>query len=154
MTKEQLHSILIIDDSPEDRELYRRLLRKTGAEESIQVLEAESGAEGLELCQKHFPECILLDYRLQDMDGLEFLSELKQVKDGNEFAVVMLTGQGDESIAVKAMKRGASDYLRKSRLDSELLGHAIRNANEAARAFTLNWKRHGAWNVNWHTMIP
>lgn len=104
-----IKSILMVEDNPEDRELYRRLLHKIYVEGAVQILEAESGADGLELCQKHIPECILLDYRLQDMDGLEFLSELKRVKNGHEFAVVMLTGQGDESIAVEAMKRGASD---------------------------------------------
>lgn len=123
-----IKSILMVEDNPEDRELYRRLLHKIYVEGAVQILEAESGADGLELCQKHIPECILLDYRLQDMDGLEFLSELKRVKNGHEFAVVMLTGQGDESIAVEAMKRGASDYLLKSKLDSTTLSHAMRHA--------------------------
>ncbi|MFQ5651900.1 MAG: EAL domain-containing protein [bacterium] len=128
MADKQHPSILIVDDCPEDRELYRRLLGKTWVQDIAQVMEAESGAEGLELCQKHLPECILLDYRLQDMDGLEFLSELKQLKRCSESAVVMLTGQGDESIAVEAMRRGVADYLLKSKLDSESLLPAIRNA--------------------------
>jgi PAS domain S-box-containing protein len=92
------------------------------------LLEAETVTEGLEFCQKRSIDAILLDYQLPDGDGLQFLVALAAQSDGAMPPVVMLTGQGDESIAVQAMKLGAQDYLVKSNLTPELLQLSIRNA--------------------------
>ncbi len=129
MTPQTPLRILIVEDAPEDRELCRRLLRQsTGC--GYEVLEAESGAEGLALCQMVLPDCILLDYRLCDLDGLEFLEALRG-EDGQLSApVVMLTGQGSETIAVEAMQSGAADYIPKSVLSAECLERSISNAVE------------------------
>ena len=67
--------ILIVDDSPEDCESYRRLLGRQERQE-YDVTEADCGEDGLEMCQSDPPDCILLDYNLPDLDGLEFLTEL------------------------------------------------------------------------------
>ncbi|MDR3557449.1 MAG: response regulator [Syntrophobacteraceae bacterium] len=58
------------------------------------------------------PDLILVDYRMPGMNGIEFLRHMRQAR--NEAPVIMVTGQGDERIAVQAMKAGASDYLVKS----------------------------------------
>src|SRR5687768_10144239 len=101
--------ILIVDDSTEDREQYKRLLAQD-PEQEYELLETDLGEEGLRLAADARPDCLLLDYRLPDMDGVEFLSRLV---DGKPFAVIVLTGQGSESVAVQAMKGGAQDYLLK-----------------------------------------
>src|SRR5260370_1065613 len=100
------HRILIVDDSPEDRETYRRRIAR-GGEQDYLFTETDSGEEGLRLYRTERPDCVVLDYSLPDLDGLEFLARL-QAESGEESApVVMLTGQGDEKVAVRALKLGA-----------------------------------------------
>jgi signal transduction histidine kinase len=118
--------ILIVDDSPEDRAIYRRLLSQ-GVEREYRFLEAGSGEEGLELVARDPPDCVLLDYRLPDVDGLEFL---ERMTGGAELPVIVLTGQGSEAVAVEAMKNGAQDYLLKGTVSRESLERAVRNAIE------------------------
>jgi carbon storage regulator CsrA len=114
--------ILIVDDSPEDRQAYRRLIQRGAPAEDVSFTfaETDSGEDGLELCRTERPDCVLLDYRLPDLDGLEFLDELRGRRESS-IPVVMLTGHGDETIAVAAMKRGAADYVPKHELTGEKL---------------------------------
>lgn len=121
------YTILIIDDSEVDRATYYRYLSKSGLSDCSTVLESECAEDGLAICRKHVPDLILLDYLLPDMDGLEFLQALEDLKPSVSHIppVIMLTGQGDEKIAVEAMKRGARDYLVKGELNTEQLYKAI-----------------------------
>lgn len=119
--------ILIVDDCREDRELYRRLIAR-GFEQDHIVAETETAEEALERIAVSEPHCILLDYRLPDADGLAFLSALRLAHGEGRVPVVMLTGGGDEGVAVQAMKRGAQDYLTKSAVTAESLGRAIQGA--------------------------
>jgi CheY-like chemotaxis protein len=104
--------VLIVDDSPEDRIAFRRYLERC-SEPGYSIAEAESGEDGLSLCRSQLPQCILLDYNLPDVDGVEFLSRLHAELNGDTPAVVILTGMGDETLAVRCMKAGAQDYLVK-----------------------------------------
>jgi signal transduction histidine kinase len=106
------YRVLIVDDSPEDRKAFRRYLSRTG-DTSYLVSEASTGAEGLACCREDNPDCILLDYNLPDLNGIEFIEHLNNGSTDGAPAVVMLTGQGNEDIAVRAMKAGAQDYLVK-----------------------------------------
>jgi signal transduction histidine kinase len=119
--------LLLVDDSPEDRELYRRLLR-ADTERTYELLEAQLGEEGLRRCQEDVPDCVLLDYRLPDVDGVEFLSRLTPPGAAPRIAVIVLTGQGSETVAVGAMKAGAQDYLLKGSFGSDVLVRAVQNA--------------------------
>ncbi len=118
--------LLIVDDSPEDREHYRRMLSQD-PERHYDFLEAEVGEEGLEVALAERPDCLLLDYRLPDVDGLEFLTRLRAHL---RVPVIVLTGQGNESVAVEAMKGGAQDYLLKGAVTRQGLQSAVRNAIE------------------------
>ncbi|HEY0512600.1 MAG TPA: response regulator [Thermoanaerobaculia bacterium] len=118
--------LLIVDDSAEDRELYRRLLLQD-RDHVYEFLEAETGEEGLRAVRGENPDCLLLDYRLPDLDGLEFLARLPAE---TLVPVIVLTGQGNESVAVEAMKSGAQDYLLKGSVGRERLQHAVQNAIE------------------------
>jgi signal transduction histidine kinase len=118
--------ILIVDDSPEDREVYRRMLT-ADPEHSYELLEAELGEDGLDMAIAESPDCLLLDYRLPDVDGLEFLTRLREK---GRVPVIVLTGQGNESVAVEAMKGGAQDYLLKGAVTRQGLQSSVRNAIE------------------------
>ncbi|MEI6776993.1 MAG: response regulator [Chloroflexales bacterium] len=107
MADSSLH-ILIVDDSPEDRYTVRRLLRADPR--IVTITEADRGDRTLAICQTTPPDCVLLDYHLPDMDGLEVLARLRTQRD---VPVVLLTGVGNESLAVDALHRGAQDYTRR-----------------------------------------
>lgn len=116
--------LLIVDDSEEDRTCYRRYLaRGNGAD--FEVKEAATGEQGLVLCRQEPPDCVLLDYRLPDLDGLEFLDRLHHAGTGHRIPVIMITGSGSEGVAVRAMKYGAVDYLPKREVSPERLQRAL-----------------------------
>src|SRR5690242_8864783 len=109
--------IVMIDDSAADRRLCRLLLQEAhGAD--LEFIEEAGARAGLETCRKVAPDCVLLDYKLPDMTGLEFLARLRGSRDAGfdehaDLPVVMLTGMASEQVAVEAMKSGAQDYLVK-----------------------------------------
>ncbi|MEH1799558.1 MAG: ATP-binding protein [Nostoc sp.] len=120
-------TLLIIDDCAADRKIYRRYLLKD-PHQSYQILEADCAEEGLALCRKVRCDVILLDFCLPDMSGLELFDQMQQEIFKTSVPVIMLTGRGDEEIAVQVMKRGALDYLVKQHLTQDVLQLAVRNA--------------------------
>ena len=120
-------TILIVEDNPDDLRFYQRLLDRQ-ASFPCRVLAAATGAEGLSQAQSASPMCILLDYLLPDMDGLRFLDELRRLPARVAPAVVVLTSQSDTDVAVKAIQRGAHDYVDKGDLSQERLVQTIVNA--------------------------
>lgn len=120
-------NILIIDDSEDDREVYGRFLRGD-SEVEWSIHEAETGEEGMDACLAREFDGILLDYSLPGRNGLKVLSDL--VGRNGCLAVVMLTGQGNESVAIECMKSGAQDYLVKDGVTPETLRKSVHNAIE------------------------
>lgn len=118
--------ILIVDDSDVDRATYRRYLEQSRVF-GCSILEGDCGEVGLEKFAAHQPDVVLLDYLLPDLDGLEFLQTM-QASGATLPAVIMLTGQGSEQVAVEAMKLGAQDYLIKGKLSAEQLEQTIRRS--------------------------
>src|SRR5262245_46536279 len=123
--------ILIVDDAPEDIAIYKRHLTR-GADRRYKIREATTGAKALAVCQRRRPDCVLLDFRLPDLNGLEILQALADKSGILPFAVVMLAEVGDTHVVVDAMKYGAHDFLEKSWITPELLERAIANAIEKA----------------------
>ena len=70
-----------------------------------EFIEAESGEEGLEYCRTQDVDCVLLDYALIDLNGLEFLTKFKtdRAKDHTAIPIVLLTNHGNEFIAIEAL---------------------------------------------------
>ena len=118
--------LLIIDDNPADRSLMRRLFRSSGLDaEVVEVARVEDF-----LNQPHNTyDCILLDNRLPDGEGIDALDELSET---NLPPVIVMSGQGDEQIAARAIKSGAADYLVKDSVTPRGLARAISNAIEIA----------------------
>ncbi len=137
MTQQQhtVLTVLVVDDSPEDQKLYRRYLEHH--QDCIYtILEATSGQQGLALWQQYYPDVVLLDYRLPDLDGLTILSMLKAADPQRCLPVIVVTGAGNEAIAVQAIKAGAQDYLVKGQITPAGLHLAIRGAIEAVQLRT------------------
>ena len=117
-------TVLIVDDNPEDREHLQRYLG-----DQFAILSADSGAQGLALIAAGPPDCVLLDYVLPDLNGLEFLAALR-AQSADDPAVIVLTRADDTRLAVTCLKQGAQDFLAKGRFNADELHRAIHHAIE------------------------
>ena len=107
--------ILIVDDEPNVRLMFRSALESIGCE----VFEADSGAKAIDQCLARNHNLVLLDLRMPGgMDGLELLQEMVNRK--IQTPVIIITAHGDIPNAVSAMKLGAIDFLKKPILPEEL----------------------------------
>ncbi len=123
--KKHHFKILVIEDDSNQKEIYRHILR-TDNYFSFDMLSTPYGQEGKQLYQYHNIDCVLLDYNLPDISGLDFIKELKNTNELTLKPIIMLTGMGNEEIAVKALQLGASDYLSKDQITEGRLSAAIR----------------------------
>lgn len=120
--------ILIVDDNPEDRTIIKRYLRKGNLEESFpyEVEEASTLSEALEKMEAFSPDCILLDYLLPDINGIEALNILRQKQ--KSLCVILLTGSGNEEVVAQAFRNGVMDYLQKGQFVPAEICHSIKVA--------------------------
>ncbi|MBW4434250.1 MAG: PAS domain S-box protein [Pelatocladus maniniholoensis HA4357-MV3] len=122
-------TILLIDDCADDRKACCRFLKRDSLY-TYRIVEFETGTQAMQWCQQEIPDVILLDFLLPDGDGLKFIQQIRERLKNTQCAVIMLTGQGDEMIAVSAMKNDAQDYLIKDDLTAKVLQRAIHHAVE------------------------
>ncbi|MBO3462698.1 PAS domain S-box protein [Aetokthonos hydrillicola Thurmond2011] len=127
-----LLTTVLIDDCPEDQVAFCRFLKQDSLY-TYRIFQFRTAKEAMEWCHQEIPDVILLDFLLPDLDGLEFLKQLRKHVSNTQCAVIMLTGQGDEITAVRAMKSGAQDYLVKDKITPEILQFSIHNAVERMR---------------------
>jgi signal transduction histidine kinase len=113
--------LLLVDDDEVDRESVCRLLSAAHV-----VREAATASEALIMAELHHPDCVLLDYRLPDIDGLQLLPIFTRAY----VPVIILTGEESPEIIVQAMQQGAQNYLVKNTLTQISLLHAITGAIE------------------------
>jgi diguanylate cyclase (GGDEF)-like protein len=114
--------LLVVDDDDVDRERIRRILRRSGLR--IEVTEACSGQEAVEQLQSTGFDCMIVDYQLGDTTGTDLVARMGTEID--KVPVIMVTGAGDEGIAVAAMREGVSDYFSKAHLVPARLIGAIK----------------------------
>jgi signal transduction histidine kinase/CheY-like chemotaxis protein len=126
MPVKKQYTILVVEDSQEDLQTYHRYLSRDRAN-TYNLHLARYAAEGLEFCQTHWPDFILLDFLLPDLNGIQFIDALQQNANGRTLpAILVLTGQGNEEIAVACMKKGVQDYLLKPKLTEQALQSAVK----------------------------
>ena len=125
--------LLIVEDNPMYAEILQRLLPTLGADLRFSAQWVDTAEKAYEALERTRYDLVLLDYRLPGADGLEVLARIRQRPPDQQPAVIMLTGMGNEAIAVQAMKSGAKDYLAKDQLDAPSLIRAITSALERKR---------------------
>ena len=111
-------SVLVVDDSPLDRRIIERLLEENAGLDWI-VDFAENGVRALSKLEDLVPDVVVTDLQMPEMDGLELVSEI-----GTNYPslpVILITGQGSESIAIEALEKGAASYVPKDRVAERLM---------------------------------
>ncbi len=129
-------TILVVDDDTAIQNLLSIVLQRRGYD----VLTAGTAIDGLAQLSERQVELVLMDYHLPDRDGLSALQEIKAQHPSSY--VIMVTGRGNEELAVELMKAGASEYLLKpfdtrvlaDRIEAVLKLREIELANQALQA--------------------
>ncbi len=127
---EESISVLVIDDDAGDIALLKRHIKEI-TDVNISMSSCGSAAEGLATLGGGGFDVVLLDYQLGADSGLTVLRAIKEGR--HTCSVIMLTGRGDEAVAVESMHHGAHDYLRKSKLSRDSLRRVLNNAMEKRR---------------------
>jgi len=123
-TKQSLFKILVCDDDPADRKLVRAYLKQV-TDREIVLLEAGQKDEIQRALDKGRVDLVLMDMEMPGKSGMEWLAEIVEKQTA---PVIILTGSGDEEIAVKSLQKGAAGYLPKSRISTEKLVETIDDA--------------------------
>jgi len=124
--------VLHVDDDPQFADLVKDILEQIAPD--VEVVTCDSVKAALLHLETEDVDCVLSDYDMPEMDGLEFLRQMRAR--GLERPFVLLTGKGSEEIASEAISVGASDYFQKSgSIDQfEILANRIRNLVQKSRS--------------------
>ena len=109
---------LVVDDSRVVRKVARRILEGHG----YKVSEAENGEDALELCHRALPRCVLLDWNMPVMNGLEFLRAIRAEFGAVGPTVVFCTTQNEVAQMASAIESGAQEYIMKPFDEAILVG--------------------------------
>ena len=120
-----MSKVLIIDDERPIRNSLKEILEY----EKLKVSEATNGIEGLEAIKKSDFDLILCDIKMPEMDGIELLTKIQELKP--EIPVIMISGHGNVETAVDSLKKGAYDFIEKP-IDLNRLLVTVRNALDRA----------------------
>lgn len=120
-------TILIVDDSATDRRLAGGLL---GQIDEVQVEYAIDGGDALLKMELHVPDIVVTDLDMPSINGLELVEVIRKAYPITP--VILMTAQGSEEIAVKALRSGASSYVPKRHLNHQL-SETVRQVLEASR---------------------
>jgi two-component system chemotaxis response regulator CheY len=107
---------LVVDDSRVVRKVARRILEAHG----FNVAEAEDGQKALNACHEQLPDCVLLDWNMPVMNGLDFLIHLRAEYGPDNPTVVFCTTENEMTAIMTAMEHGAQEYIMKP-FDEDIL---------------------------------
>lgn len=114
--------VLVVDDVAVSLSVTEQALR-----EQYEVITINSGNRALRYLRRETPDLILLDIRMDDMDGIETLKAIRAMKNGADIPVIMLTGKSDRISVLETAKLGIYDYMLKPFVAEELL-HRVESA--------------------------
>jgi len=109
---------LVVDDSRVVRKVARRILEKNG----FTVEEAEDGSLALAACRRALPDCVLLDWNMPVMTGLEFLIALRREFGPDKPIVLFCTTENDAEHIMLAIEHGAQEFIMKPFDEDIVLG--------------------------------
>jgi DNA-binding NarL/FixJ family response regulator len=129
-------TILVVDDEPGIRMILQRFLEKW----KFNVLTAENGHRAMELIQTDFPDVVITDLFMPQMDGFELLKHLRAT--APELPVIIISGQGERGDVIEALRLGAWDYLYKPIENASFLHLAIKRVLEKVQLLSENRAYH------------
>ena len=109
MAIKDITSILIVEDSEDNREILRYLLRASG----YGVLEAANGKQAVELCRDKHPDLILMDLSMPVLDGYGAAQQIRQLDELNKIPIIAVSAHATLDYRAKAYAVGFNDYLTK-----------------------------------------
>ena len=136
---QRLGLILVADDEATQCLLTRQALEQFGFE----VVEARNGEVALQVYEQQRPDLILLDVRMPKMDGFTVCARIREMVDGAEVPIVMVTGLEDIESLERSYQSGATDFITKP-VVWKTLSHRVRyllRAGNAIRALRLSESR-------------
>ncbi|WP_425477690.1 HD domain-containing phosphohydrolase [Arenimonas caeni] len=110
-TRELYVNVLIVDDQPSQRTMFRHLLEDISPE--VKVTDFGDPVEALLWSQRSSPDLLLLDYRMPKLDGLEFARRFRRPLSHRDVPIILITVVGDEPIRNAALEAGVIDFLVK-----------------------------------------
>ncbi|ELZ98703.1 PAS domain-containing protein [Haloferax mucosum ATCC BAA-1512] len=103
--------VLHVDDEPSLTDLVSIYLEREAGDVDLSVLTSNSGADALERLRQEQVDCVVSDYDMPDIDGLEFLRAVRA--EHPDLPFILFTGKGSEEVARDAFRVGATDYMQK-----------------------------------------
>lgn len=113
---ENRKKVLVVDDVAISLSVTEQALR-----DYYEVVTVNSGDRALRYLKKDRPDLILLDVRMDRMDGIETLREIRKLENGKDIPVIMLTAQNDKNTVLESAQLGIYDYMLKPFVAQELL---------------------------------
>ncbi len=108
-------------------------------QDEYEVITVNSGMRAIKFLQEEKPDLILLDIRMNPMDGLETLSEIRKMNDRSDIPVIMLTGAEDKKTVIESAKLGICDYILKPFVDDELRNRIQRVFQSGGEMINAGW---------------
>ena len=116
-------NLLLVEDNVHFRTLMRKVLQALGVEK---LEESEDGIEALEVLQTQTPDLVIVDWKMDGMDGVEFVKEIRSLEGPNRFIpIIMVTGYTEERLRTTASNAGVSGFLGKPISPKSLLGRIV-----------------------------
>ncbi|MDE2148976.1 MAG: response regulator [Gammaproteobacteria bacterium] len=109
--------IMVVDDSPTDKEQLKLVLSRAGYE----VLEAGSGADAIELVHRFKPDCIVMDVVMPGINGFQATRTLARDPDTANIPIIVVSAKDQETDRLWAMRQGARAYIVKPVKESDLI---------------------------------
>ncbi|KAG8997175.1 hypothetical protein FRB93_000461 [Tulasnella sp. JGI-2019a] len=111
--------ILVVDDNSDIRKFLRSIFKRF-----CSVMEADSATEGLRMMQVQKPNLVISDFMMPGMDGMQFVSAIKDQPDLEHVPIIILTARAGDEARVEGLMSGADDYISKPFKSRELIARA------------------------------
>lgn len=126
--EEQVMTIVIIDDNPNDSRLIRRFLQHY---KKYRIFDANNGPDGIDLVQQRKPDLVILDLTLPDMDGFSILSKLKENPDTKDIPVIVVSAKSVTEKEWRFLREQVDSVWEKGNFrPHELVGHVVKTMGD------------------------